>query len=80
MIYETLHTALVDQLGIEAELINPNVKLKADLELDSTETVILALEIKKHFKLDYTFPQEDVSLSELVAFVETHSAEAEAVL
>lgn len=70
MIYEMIKQALIHQVGIEENLINPASYLQRDLELDSTETVIIALEMKKHFKVDYIFPEEDVTLRELSEKIE----------
>lgn len=63
---ELLKQALVEQLGIDASLIKPESYVKKDLELDSTETVIIALEIKKNFNVDFKFPADDISLQQIV--------------
>lgn len=70
MIYEAIKKALIDQLGIDEAIISPDAQISADLELDSTETVIIALEIKKRFNYDYKFSRKDVSLQEIVNKVE----------
>jgi acyl carrier protein len=69
MIFNTLKQALIDQLGIDSNLINLETYIEKDLQLDSTETVILALEIKKKFAVNFKFPDKDISLSEICNFV-----------
>lgn len=66
MIYELIKNALVSKLGIEENLIKPDAYIEEDLELDSTETVVIALELKKHLGVDYQFPIEDVTLQNII--------------
>jgi acyl carrier protein len=63
--FETIKEILIDKLGVEKELINPETYIEKDLELDSTETVVIALELKKRFGINYKFPVQDITLSEL---------------
>lgn len=70
MIYETIKTALIEQLGIEADMIDKSKLLEKDLELDSTESVIIALEIKKKFSVDYVFPKHDITIGDICSAVE----------
>ena len=70
MIYGLIKKALVDQLAIDDKLISPETHIEGDLELDSTEKVIIALELKKHFNVEYKFSPKDVSIQEIVATVE----------
>lgn len=37
------------ELGVEAAAVTPAARLRADLELDSTELVQVALELTRHF-------------------------------
>jgi acyl carrier protein len=46
MAFEILKNILLD-LGIDEERIHPNAYLHKDLELDSTETVQIALDLKR---------------------------------
>lgn len=70
MIFEVIKSALIEQLGLEENSIKPHAYIERDLELDSTETVIIALEIKKQFRVEYKFPDEDVTLQDIVDKVE----------
>jgi acyl carrier protein len=63
--FEIIKKILIDKLGIDEGKIKPNSYLEKDFELDSTETVLIALEIKKRFGVDFDFPQKDITLSEL---------------
>jgi acyl carrier protein len=74
MIMQVIRNALINELGIEETLIRPEAKIEADLELDSTETVIIALEIKKKFGIDYIFPAEDVTLQAICDYVKEKQA------
>lgn len=69
MIYNKIKQALIEKLGIEESLVSPDSYVQADLELDSTETVIIALELKKLLGVDYVFPEGDVTLAQIVASV-----------
>lgn len=63
--FDVLKQIIVDKLGIEPELIHPESFLEKDLELDSTETVVIAMEIKKRLGISYEFPEKDLSIQEL---------------
>lgn len=70
MVYDVLKDALVNQLGIDPSLINPEIFIEKDLQLDSTETVIMALEIKKRYGVNFKFPETDISLSNICHIVD----------
>ena len=70
MIFETIKNALVKQLEIESEIINEDSYIEKDLELDSTENVVISLELKKKYGVEYVFPKEDVTLGEICKSVE----------
>jgi acyl carrier protein len=63
--FKTIKEILVSKLGIEEELIQKEAFLEKNLELDSTETVVIALELKRKFGVEYKFPIEDITLGEL---------------
>lgn len=65
MDYEFLKTILIEKLGIDSDIILPESKIEKDLELDSTDTVVIALEIKKLYGIDFKFADDDMSLAEL---------------
>lgn len=70
MIYQTLKQILIEKLGIEESIITPAAFIKRDLELDSTETVAVALELKKRKNVDFKFPSQDISLQQLCETIE----------
>lgn len=74
MIYDLLIKTLKDSLGIEEDIIHPKAMVKKDLQLDSTETVAIALELKKKFNIDFKFPSEDISLEDVRLQVESMCA------
>lgn len=74
MIYDVIKKALIEKLGMEDDEVSPEAYIKDDLELDSTETVIIALELKKAFGVDYTFPDDDVQVKDIVSSVEKDAA------
>lgn len=65
MVLETLKQALINELGIDPALISSDTKIVQDLQLDSTENVVIALEIKKKHGVDYVFPTQDVTLNQI---------------
>ena len=65
MIYELVKNTLQNSLGIDGALINPQAMVEKDLQLDSTETVAIALELKKHLGVDFKFPKQDLTLQDL---------------
>lgn len=69
MVYEVISNTLQKVLGIDDGDIRPGAMIKKDLQLDSTESVAIALELKKNFGVDYKFPAEDVSLEHICAQV-----------
>ena len=68
-VYDVIQNVLVEELGFEAAEVLPTKHIKDDLELDSTETVTIALALKKHFSIDYVFPASDVTLEEIAKTV-----------
>lgn len=68
--FEILENILIEKLGIDSDLIKPGAYLEKDLELDSTETVVIALELKKRLGVNYNFPEEDIKISEICEQVE----------
>jgi acyl carrier protein len=65
MVMNTIKQALIKELGIDPSLITDDTKVEQDLQLDSTENVVIALEIKKKYGVDYVFPSHDVSLRQI---------------
>ena len=65
MIREVISQFLVNELGLDEKDFNDSTTIKGNLGLDSTETVMLALELKKKFKIDYEFQKDDITISEL---------------
>ena len=70
MVFETIKDALVNKLGLEPEIVTENALVEKDLELDSTENVVISLELKKKYGIDYVFSKEDISLGDLCKTVE----------
>ncbi|GGO22450.1 hypothetical protein GCM10010116_45300 [Microbispora rosea subsp. aerata] len=64
-------TQILRDIGVEADDIRADVRLRADLALDSTETASLELELERRFgvKVDL-WDAKDFSLSELGALIE----------
>lgn len=79
MVFETIKNALVKKLGLEPEIVTKNAFIEKDLELDSTENVIISLELKKKYGIDYVFSKEDISLGDICKKVEQMISENENV-
>jgi acyl carrier protein len=68
-IRDAILDALVE-LGISAQIAN-ETRLQSDLELDSTETVQLSLEMKRRFNVDIKLDTgQDLSVREVCELVE----------
>ncbi|MBD2013413.1 acyl carrier protein [Microcoleus sp. FACHB-53] len=69
-VMETLKTTLTD-LGIPAEMIHQDALLREDLQLDSTETVELALALKRMLGVSVKLEgRQDITLAQLCDRVE----------
>lgn len=70
---EALRQILRD-IGVEEDAIRADVRLRADLALDSTETASLELELERRFgvRVDL-WDAKDFSLSELSALIEAEA-------
>jgi acyl carrier protein len=68
-IKDAILDALVE-LGISAQIAN-ETRLQSDLELDSTETVQLSLEMKRRFNVDIKLDTgQDLSVREVCELIE----------
>jgi acyl carrier protein len=57
-------------LGVPEDAITETALLRKDLELDSTETVEIALELKRRLDVSIRFEaREDMTLAELCALI-----------
>lgn len=70
-VMETLKATLTD-LGIPEEMIHQDALLREDLQLDSTETVELALALKRMLGVSVKLEgRQDITLAQLCDRVET---------
>jgi acyl carrier protein len=51
--------AALEDLGIDAAEVTPTARMRADLELDSTELVQVALELTRHFGVKVKLSAKD---------------------
>jgi len=66
----TLRLILLD-LGIPEDCVSERALLRTDLKLDSTETVEVALEIKRRFGISLTFEsRSDLSLADVCTLID----------
>lgn len=74
MILTTLKEILID-LGIDENALREDAHLRKDLELDSTETVEVALALKRQLGVEIKLEsRQDPTLAELCAQVEQAKA------
>jgi acyl carrier protein len=74
MIFTTLKEILID-LGIDENALQEHAHLRKDLELDSTETVEIALALKRRLGVDIKLEaRQDPTLAEVCAQVEQAKA------
>ena len=72
-------TDLLVKLGVEAELITGSAVLGRDLELDSTDAVEVALEVKRHFGVTVKVQVKgDETVEDLIERVLAEAARADA--
>ncbi|MEW6491010.1 MAG: acyl carrier protein [Cyanobacteriota bacterium] len=70
-VMETLKATLTD-LGIPEELIHQDALLREDLQLDSTETVELAIALKRQLGVSMKLEgRQDITIAQLCDRVET---------
>jgi acyl carrier protein len=72
--FKTMDTlkAILTDLGIPEEMIHQNALLREDLQLDSTETVELALALKRMLGVSVKLEgRQDITLAQLCDRVET---------
>jgi acyl carrier protein len=70
MVLETLREIIAD-LGIEPEEVTPDAHLRGDLELDSTETVEISLELKRRLGAEVKLElKEDPTIADVCALVD----------
>ena len=70
MIFSTLKAILID-LGIDERALTEDAHLRKDLELDSTETVEISLELKRRLGVEMKLEsRQDPTLAELCARIE----------
>ena len=69
---------IVDQLGVEEDLVNPEASFVDDLGADSLDTVELVMALEEEFGLE--IPDEDAEkitkVKEAVSYIEKHAEKA----
>jgi acyl carrier protein len=64
--------AILTELGIPEELIQPNTLLHQELQLDSTETVEVALRLKRRLGVNVKLEtRQDLTLAQVCNLIET---------
>jgi acyl carrier protein len=70
MTFETIKKILLD-LGIDEERIHADAYLHKDLELDSTETVQIALDLKRLYGVTVKFEsRQDLTVADVCALID----------
>ena len=70
MTFETIKNILLE-LGIDEERIHADAYLRKDLELDSTETVQIALDLKRIYGVTMKFEsRQDLTVANVCALVD----------
>lgn len=74
MVFEKIRDLVVEQLGIDADMVKPETNMMKDLEADSLDAVEIILGIEEEFGLD--IPDEEAekfeTVQDLVDYVEKH--------
>ena len=69
---------IVDQLGVEEDLVNPEASFVDDLGADSLDTVELVMALEEEFGIE--IPDEDAEkitkVKEAIAYIDKHAEKA----
>lgn len=74
MTFETIRDLIVDQLGVDADIVEMDTNLMKDLEADSLDAVEIILGVEEAY--DIEIPDEEAekfeTVRDLVNYVEEH--------
>ena len=74
MTFDTIRDIVVEQLGVDADMVQMDTKLMKDLEADSLDAVEIILGVEEAFGLD--IPDEEAekfeTVKDLVEYVDSH--------
>lgn len=74
MTFDTIRDIVVEQLGVDADMVQMNTNLMKDLEADSLDAVEIILGVEEAFGLD--IPDEEAekfeTVKDLVEYVDSH--------
>lgn len=74
MTFDTVRDLVVEQLGVDADMVQMDTNLMKDLEADSLDAVEIILGVEEAYGLD--IPDEDAerfeTVKDLVEYVDSH--------
>lgn len=74
MTFDTIRDLVVEQLGVDADMVQLDTSLMKDLEADSLDAVEIILGVEEAFSLD--IPDEEAekfeTVKDLVEYVDSH--------
>lgn len=74
MTFDTIRDLVVEQLGVDADMVQMDTSLMKDLEADSLDAVEIILGVEEAFSLD--IPDEEAekfeTVKDLVEYVDSH--------
>lgn len=74
MTFDTIRDIVVEQLGVDADMVQMDTNLMKDLEADSLDAVEIILGVEEAFGLD--IPDEEAekfeTVKDLVGYVDSH--------
>ena len=74
MTFDTVRDLVVEQLGVDADMVQMHTNLMKDLEADSLDAVEIILGVEEAYGLD--IPDEDAekfeTVKDLVEYVDSH--------
>ncbi|WP_314021532.1 acyl carrier protein [Mogibacterium diversum] len=74
MTFDTIRDIVVEQLGVDADMVQMDTNLMKDLEADSLDAVEIILGVEEAFGLD--IPDEEAekfeTVNDLVEYVDSH--------
>lgn len=74
MTFDTIRDIVVEQLGVDADMVQMDTNLMKDLEADSLDAVEIILGVEEAFGLDITDEEAEKfeTVKDLVEYVDSH--------
>ena len=74
MTFDTIRDIVVEQLGVDADMVQMDTNLMKDLEADSLDAVEIILGVEESFGIDIPYEEAEKfeTVKDLVEYVDSH--------